>query len=120
MMNSAATTAKSFKLIESLIAGITFATKSLRFSKLKISFTGIETWRQSTCSVGGYKIRSSTADLQSAMQSLLNGTFNIKRTFQPSLLRRKRKHGFLARQSTRNGRKILKRRLLKGRKSLCA
>ena len=44
--------------------------------------------------------------------------YAIKRTFQPSLIRRKRKHGFLRRLGDRNGRKILKRRRLKGRRRL--
>ena len=44
----------------------------------------------------------------------------LKRTFQPSLIRRKRKHGFLARVGTRNGRKVLANRLAKGRRGLCA
>ncbi|KAL7753749.1 39S ribosomal protein L34, mitochondrial [Sorochytrium milnesiophthora] len=38
--------------------------------------------------------------------------------YQPSTLRRKRKWGFLARISTKAGRKILWRRMLKGRKYL--
>ncbi len=38
-----------------------------------------------------------------------------KRTYQPKKRRRKRRHGFLARNSTRGGRAILKRRILKGR-----
>ena len=42
----------------------------------------------------------------------------IKRTFQPSVLRRKRKHGFLKRVKSANGQKILKRRLLKGRRKM--
>ncbi|GMH71400.1 hypothetical protein TrRE_jg2793 [Triparma retinervis] len=42
----------------------------------------------------------------------------IKRTFQPSIRRRKRKHGFLKRLSDRHGRKIIKNRLKKGRKEL--
>ncbi|KAI9500161.1 ribosomal protein L34 [Coemansia spiralis] len=38
--------------------------------------------------------------------------------YQPSNIRRKRKHGFLRRLRTRSGRKILQRRMLKGRKFL--
>lgn len=44
--------------------------------------------------------------------------FCIKRTFQPSLVRRKRKWGFLVRMRNRNGRKIIKRRRAKGRRRL--
>lgn len=42
----------------------------------------------------------------------------VKRTFQPSLVRRKRKHGFLKRLEDRHGRNILKRRRAKNRKRL--
>ncbi|MBD5553532.1 MAG: 50S ribosomal protein L34 [Desulfovibrio sp.] len=42
----------------------------------------------------------------------------MKRTYQPSKIRRARRHGFLARMATPGGRAIIRRRREKGRKRL--
>mmetsp|Transcript_11285 Transcript_11285/g.14864 ORF Transcript_11285/g.14864 Transcript_11285/m.14864 type:complete len:151 (+) Transcript_11285:151-603(+) len=79
------------------------------------------TWTSSLTSLSSSSSSAVVLPAPSSMVgSLLDlATWFIKRTYQPSIVKRKRKWGFLVLNRSVGGRKVLKRRRAKGRARLC-